>query len=84
MLKIGTSQNAKLLELSGPRHPYRDGPLGVIVEGAYTDLLLVEGNPLESIQLITDPESNFKVIMKDGKIFKNTLKYVLECLLAGS
>ena len=73
-LKIATSENARLLELSGPRHPYQEGPLGVIKEGAYADLIIVEGNPLENLELVGDPGKNFKLIMKDGKIFKNTLK----------
>jgi imidazolonepropionase-like amidohydrolase len=73
VLKIGTSQNAELLELSGPRHPYREGPLGVIAEGAYADLILVDGNPLEDLDLIADPDANFDLIMKDGKIYKNNL-----------
>ena len=72
-LKIATSENAKLMELSGPRHPYQQGPLGVIKEGAYADILLVDGNPLEDLALVADPEKNFVVIMKDGKIYKNTL-----------
>jgi imidazolonepropionase-like amidohydrolase len=72
-LKIATSENAKLLELSGPRHPYREGPLGVIQEGAYADILLVNGNPLENLDLVADAERNFVVIMKDGKIYKNIL-----------
>jgi len=36
-------------------------------------LLLVEGNPLENINLIADPAKNFKIIMKDGTIYKNIL-----------
>jgi hypothetical protein len=28
-------------------------------------------NPLEDLNLVSDPERNFKVIMKDGKIYKN-------------
>lgn len=73
VLKIATSENAKLLELSGPRHPYQDGPLGVLKEGAYADLIIVDGNPLEKLELVGEPEKNFVVIMKDGKVFKNTL-----------
>jgi len=73
VLKIATSQNAELLELSGPRHPYREGNLGVIAEGAYADLILVDGNPLENLDLLSDPDGKFKLIMKDGKIYKNTL-----------
>ncbi|TDG12433.1 amidohydrolase family protein [Seongchinamella unica] len=73
ILKMATHDNAQLLELAGPRHPYQDGPLGEIVEGAYADLILVDGNPLENIDLLADPHQNFVLIMKDGEIFKNTL-----------
>jgi imidazolonepropionase-like amidohydrolase len=73
VLKIATSENARLLELSGPRHPYQEGPLGKIVEGAYADLIIVDGNPLEDLSLITQYEENFVVIMKDGKIYKNKM-----------
>ncbi|MCV9386291.1 metal-dependent hydrolase family protein [Reichenbachiella ulvae] len=73
VLKIATSENARLLELAGPRHPYQEGPLGVVKVGAYADLIIVDGNPLKELELVGDPEKNFKVIMKDGKIYKNTL-----------
>jgi len=73
-LKIATSTNAELLALSGPRNPYRAGPLGVVKEGAYADLILVDGNPLENLDLVADPVKNFVVIMKDGRIHKNVLQ----------
>jgi len=73
ILKQATSDNAELFMLSGKRHPYQEGLLGVIKAGAYADLLLVDGNPLKDISLLADPEKNLKVIMKDGKIYKNTL-----------
>ncbi|WP_170451550.1 metal-dependent hydrolase family protein [Ruegeria arenilitoris] len=73
VLKIATSENARLLELSGPRHPYQDGPLGVIKEGAYADLILVDGNPLENLELVGNPGENFDLIMKDGVVYKNAL-----------
>jgi imidazolonepropionase-like amidohydrolase len=47
--------------------------LGVVEEGAFADLLLVDGDPIANIKLIQDPAKNFVVIVKDGKIFKNTL-----------
>jgi hypothetical protein len=34
----------------------------------------VDGNPLEDLQLIGDPARNFVVIIKDGRVFKNTLR----------
>ena len=36
-------------------------------------MLLVDGNPLENLNLIADPARNFVVIMKDGKVHKNVL-----------
>lgn len=72
-LIMATSTNAQLLALSGKRNPY-PGKLGVVEEGALADLLLVDGNPIEHIQLIEDPAKNFLVIMKDGKIYKNSTK----------
>ncbi|TIM28546.1 MAG: amidohydrolase family protein [Mesorhizobium sp.] len=71
-LVMATGTNAELLSLSGLRNPY-PGKLGVIEEGALADLLLVEGNPLENLDLVADPANNFKIIMKDGLIYKNTL-----------
>jgi imidazolonepropionase-like amidohydrolase len=61
-----------LLALSGKRNPY-PGKLGVVEENALADLLLVEGNPLENLDLVADP-GNFKIIMKDGVVYKNTLQ----------
>lgn len=72
VLRMATSGNAELLSLSGPRTPYQ-GKLGVVEEGALADLLLVEGNPIEDIEILADPAKNFRVIMKDGSVFKNTL-----------
>ena len=49
------------------------GTLGVIAEGAYADLLIVEGNPLEDLGVLMNPDKNLKFIMKDGTIYKNEL-----------
>jgi len=53
--------------------PYPDGKLGVVVPEAYADILIVDGNPLEDILLLVEPEKNLSLIMKDGHIYKNTL-----------
>lgn len=71
-LVMATSTNAELLALSGKRNPY-PGKLGVVEQGAFADLLLVDGNPLENINLVADPSKNFLVIMKDGTVYKNML-----------
>jgi imidazolonepropionase-like amidohydrolase len=74
VLKLITSDNAQLLALSGNRSPYREGKLGVIEEGAYADMILVDGNPLKDINLMVDYNKNFVLIMKDGIVYKNTIK----------
>ena len=35
--------------------------------------VLVEGNPLEDLSAVAD-QDNLRIIMKDGKIYKNTLE----------
>ena len=53
--------------LCNPRY----GTLGTIDEGGYADVILVDGNPLESLDaLIRD---NVRFVMKDGVVYKNTL-----------
>jgi imidazolonepropionase-like amidohydrolase len=71
-LIMATGTNAQLLAMSGKRNPY-PGKLGVIEEGAFADVLLVDGNPLADLTLIAEPTKNFVLIMKDGTIYKNTL-----------
>lgn len=71
-LQMATAINAELLRLSGPRNPY-PGMLGVVRDGALADLLVVDGDPIENINLIENPAKNFVIIMKDGKIYKDAL-----------
>jgi imidazolonepropionase-like amidohydrolase len=74
ILRQATSTNAAIVAMSGPMmNPYLDGPLGVIQEGAYADILVVKGNPLEDVEMLGDAENNIGLIMKDGKVYKNTL-----------
>jgi imidazolonepropionase-like amidohydrolase len=85
MLVAATSTAGEIMALSGDvLNPYPDGKLGVIEEGAYADILLVDGNPLEVITVIggvdqwhnapdRDGVDTIRIIMKDGVIYKNTL-----------
>ncbi|BAN48402.1 putative hydrolase [Metapseudomonas resinovorans NBRC 106553] len=70
ILTMATSTNAELLSLSGKRNPY-PGALGVVREGAFADLILVDGDPAADIGLVANPAKNFLVIMKDGVIYKD-------------
>ena len=65
LIRSATSTAARLLQ--------REGDLGVVAPGALADLLVIDGNPLEDIRVLTTPERTLKFIMKDGQIFKNEL-----------
>jgi imidazolonepropionase-like amidohydrolase len=45
----------------------------VVKERTLADLILVNGNPLKNLDFVADPDKTFVMIMKDGKIYKNTI-----------
>ncbi|MGD1984257.1 MAG: amidohydrolase family protein [Chromatiaceae bacterium] len=67
------ANNVILLEMTGERLPYTDGPLGVIKEGAYADILLVEGDPTKDVAVFADWENKIDLVMKDGVIYRKAL-----------
>ena len=72
ILKTATSNAGIVLGWTGDLNPYKYGSIGTIETGGYADMILVDGNPLEDITLLRDYTNNFKVIMKDGMIWKDT------------
>ena len=66
-----TGNGGKIVGMSGKRNPY--GKVGVIEKGAMADVLIYNKNPLEDVSIVEDYENNLKLIIKDGKIYKNTL-----------
>ncbi len=71
ILRQATGDNGRLWELAGPRSPYQKGPVGVIEPGAYADILVVNGDPIADLSVMASAD-NFDVIMKGGKVYKNT------------
>jgi imidazolonepropionase-like amidohydrolase len=66
VIRSATLINAELLEMTGK--------LGVVAQGAFADLLVVDGDPLEELSLLLDQGAHLKAIMKGGKFFKNELR----------
>ena len=73
ILKHNTSNAGRWLGLTGPKNPYKEGPIGVVQEGAYADVILVNGDPTQDVAILADYDANIVFVMKDGKVFKNTM-----------
>ncbi len=66
ILISATSMNAEIMQ--------REGELGVVRQGALADLLIVDGNPLEDINLLEHQGRNLMAIMKGGAFVKSALE----------
>ena len=71
-LLAATGYANDIIKLTTYQNPYPDGKIGVLCEGSYADILLVDGNPIDDVELLAD-ENNIRLIMKDGRIYKDTL-----------
>ena len=65
VLRSATTVAARLLRL--------EGRVGVVAPGAWADLLVVDGNPLEDLEVLTDPARNLRLVMAAGRIHRNDL-----------
>jgi imidazolonepropionase-like amidohydrolase len=66
ILRSATSVNAKILN--------REGELGVVKAGALADLIVVDGDPLKDISVLTQQGAHIPLIMKGGMTMKNELR----------
>jgi len=62
----------ELIKLSTYQNPYPEGKIGLLEEGSFADLLIVEGNPVQDLDILAD-RNNIRLIMKDAIVYKNTL-----------
>ena len=65
ILKSATLINAEIVN--------QKDKIGVIKEGSFADILLVDGNPLEDFSVFQEQGKYISLIMKNGKIYKNNL-----------
>lgn len=52
-----------------------EGKIGIIAPGAYADMLIIDGNPLEDISLLEQDGKYMKAIIKGGTFHKNNLSH---------
>ncbi len=71
-LLAATGNVNALTNLTTYQNPYSEGEIGVLKQGAYADILLVAGNPVEDLDILSETE-NIKLIMKNGKVYKDII-----------
>ncbi|SCK27611.1 Imidazolonepropionase [Variovorax sp. HW608] len=70
---LGNAKTIQQATLIGAEILNHTGILGEIVEQAYADLLLIDGNPLDDIALLTRHDTAIRLVMQDGVIHANRL-----------
>lgn len=65
IIHSATRMNAEILQ--------RSGELGEVSVGAIADLLILDGNPLEDLNVLQNQGEQMPGIMKAGRLYKNTL-----------
>ena len=65
VIRSATSDAARVLRM--------EGQIGCISPGAFADLIVVDGNPLKDISLLTQQGAHIPFIMKEGSIIKDDL-----------
>jgi imidazolonepropionase-like amidohydrolase len=63
IVRSATSTAAELLRL--------EDKVGVVEVGADADLLVVEGNPLEDVEVLTDSERHLKLVVQRGRVVRD-------------
>jgi len=64
-LRQATSVGAELMMM--------EGKIGCIKPGAYADIIVVDGDPLKNIGLLTEDGRRLPVIVRAGDIVKDAL-----------
>ncbi len=66
ILHQATGMNAEIL--------HAKGDIGEIIAGAYADLLVVDGNPLDDLKVLENDGAGIPVVMKGGEFHRNRLR----------
>jgi imidazolonepropionase-like amidohydrolase len=65
VIRSATADAAELVGMTGQ--------IGTVAPGAYADLIVVDGDPLKDLSLLTKQGGHMPLIMKDGQFIKNEL-----------
>jgi imidazolonepropionase-like amidohydrolase len=73
ILRSATLTNARILQRAGIPGKEVPDALGELVPGACADLIVVDGDPLQNLDLLQDQGAHIPAIMKSGRFYKNLL-----------
>lgn len=65
VIRAATTNAARLVGL--------EGKIGVVAPEAYADLIVVDGDPLEDISILTKPDQHLSLVMKNGVVYRDRL-----------
>lgn len=51
----------------------QEGLIGELVEGAYADLLVVDGDPIAGLSMLTRPDEGIRLVMQGGRTVRSSL-----------
>lgn len=71
-LVSATGNANEIIKMTTLMDAYPEGKIGVLESGSFADLLIVEGNPVEDLDVLCDV-NNIKLIMKDAVVYKNEM-----------
>ncbi len=71
-LLAATGNFHEITKLTTYQNPYPDGHIGVLTKGSYADIVITKGNPVENLDILGDV-NNILLVMKDGRVYKNSL-----------
>jgi imidazolonepropionase-like amidohydrolase len=75
-IRAEVQQSARIVRaatVTAARLLHMEGQVGVIQPGAFADLLIVDGNPLEDIGVLADPAGHLQLVMKAGQVIRDGL-----------
>lgn len=65
VIRAATTTAARLVSM--------EGKIGVVAPDAYADLIIVDGDPLENISVLTNPDRYLSLVMKNGVVYRDQL-----------
>ena len=51
----------------------QEGRIGQLVAGAWADLLVVDGDPMQSLAMLADPAQGIRLLMQGGRVVRDSL-----------